>query len=85
MVGPLLVAVFVHVFVPVLPQNPPGGSASECCEAQADTLQGILQRVTSLEREVQTLKADNANLLKNASSFVALQNEIAQLKCKSAW
>lgn len=85
MVGPLLVAVFVHVFVPVLPQNPPGGSASECCEAQADTLQGILQRVTSLEREVQTLKADNANLLKNASSVVALQNEIAQLKCKSAW
>ncbi|XP_061186863.1 collagen alpha-1(X) chain-like [Saccostrea echinata] len=62
-------------------QSQPQGHV-DCCEANADTLQNVIQRVTSLEKEIVSLKAENANLKLNSSAFIALQHELIELKSK---
>ncbi|XP_062611216.1 complement C1q tumor necrosis factor-related protein 3-like [Saccostrea cucullata] len=62
-------------------QSQPQGHI-DCCEANADTLQNIIQRVTSLEKELVSLKAENANLKQNSTAFTALQHELVALKSK---
>jgi hypothetical protein len=77
----LLGVIFVVCFSLVKSQTPLN-LAGDCCETNAENIQAALQRLTSLEKAVATLKAENVNLRQNSSALLAMQQELAELKCK---